>query len=210
MNWQGSGLKHITAVLAIALLSFGLWFGEINLIKGWAGIAWLSGFNWASIPICILIALSCVLVLPKQAHKLHPAMFIVFSSILLLAVFMVARYEILSMGNSQFFSPSQMAFPGPNALPVMILICAWIVLSVGITVFSNRVLVATRKSTPLLLGVAVPVAIMLGLLTVKIIPAINGSKDAIHAVKMGYPVFWLATLVPFALRLGYLEKPPSK
>ena len=39
---------------------------------------------------------------------------------------------------------------------------------------------------------------------------LNGSTDEIHAIKMGYPVFWTALLVPSALRLGKKANPPGQ
>ncbi|HYR85046.1 MAG TPA: hypothetical protein VE422_13270 [Terriglobia bacterium] len=38
-----------------ALAAWGLWLAEILWVKGWAGLAWLSGFNWSVLPICALI-----------------------------------------------------------------------------------------------------------------------------------------------------------
>jgi len=35
-----------------------------------------------------------------------------------------------------------------------------------------------------------------------VFPAVNGSTDQIHAIKMGYPVFWTALLIPVAMGLG--------
>jgi hypothetical protein len=38
--------------------------------------------------------------------------------------------------------------------------------------------------------------------TIRMLPALNGSTDELHSIKMGYPVFWAALIVPLALRIG--------
>ena len=54
---------------------------------------------------------------------------------------------------------------------------------------------------------AVPLAAwLLGLVTIELVPAVNGATDGIHAIKMGYPVFWVVALLfvagRFAARLA--------
>jgi len=37
-------------VVAGAFAAWGLWMGEVIWVKGWAGLAWLEGFNWSPFP----------------------------------------------------------------------------------------------------------------------------------------------------------------
>ena len=67
---------------------------------------------------------------------------------------------------------------------------------------SNRWLDPTYRRTPLYLVVALILVLPLSFATIRLLPALNGSTDEIHAIKMGYPVFWTALLVPSALWLG--------
>lgn len=54
----------------------------------------------------------------------------------------------------------------------------------------------------ILLALAFLAVLPLSFATIKHLPAINGSIDQIHSIKMGYPVFWSALLTPLAVYLG--------
>jgi hypothetical protein len=79
--------------------------------------------------------------------------------------------------------------------------------STGLTLVVNRRLAAIHCWTGLLLAAALLLVMPLSVATIKIFPALNGSMDEIHSIKMGYPVFWTTVLVPVALRLGRKKRP---
>ena len=54
-------LVRVVLLVAGAFAACGLWLGEISWVKGWQGLAWLSGFNWSAFPISILIVSLCLL-----------------------------------------------------------------------------------------------------------------------------------------------------
>jgi hypothetical protein len=56
--------------------------------------------------------------------------------------------------------------------------------------------------TVVYLAVVLVLVLPLSFATIQILPALNSSTDQIHAIKMGYPVFWTALLLPVGLRLG--------
>ena len=72
----------------------------------------------------------------------------------------------------------------------------------------RRWLVPTSYLAMPYLALALLLVLPLSFATIHVVPALNGSSDEIHAIKMGYPVFWTALLVPAALRLGKKRAPP--
>jgi hypothetical protein len=49
------GRRAGALVLLFGLVSLALWRGEVELIKGWAGLSWLNGYPWAAVPVCALV-----------------------------------------------------------------------------------------------------------------------------------------------------------
>ena len=85
-----------------------------------------------------------------------------------------------------------------------------ILVPIGFPIASNRWLGPTGyRAIPCLAG-ALLLVLPLSFATIHLLPALNGSTDEIHAIKMGYPVFWTALLVPTALRLGKKASPPGQ
>ena len=66
--------------------------------------------------------------------------------------------------------------------------------------FSIRLfLVTIDKSLILFLLSTFPLTLLLSLVSIQLLPIMNGNRDYIHAVKMGYPIFWIVLLLPFAV-----------
>lgn len=53
-----------------------------------------------------------------------------------------------------------------------------------------------------LINLALVGALVLGLLTIQVIPGFGGSRWIVDSVKMGYPMFWLPILLGGAGELG--------
>jgi hypothetical protein len=183
-----------------AFAAWGLWLAEIYWNKNWAGLSWVSGFNWSSIPICAMIASVSSFVAVSPIPSTRRFKFIGLSFALMLAAFTLARWAIFNL-----FSGGYVDW---GLIPAgMALVTAWASVSIGLTVAANRLLVQLHPLTCILTAFALVLVLPLAFATIAIFPALNGSRDYIHAIKMGYPVFWTALLVPFTLHLGRWLRP---
>jgi hypothetical protein len=186
---------RIGCLLVGAFASWGLWLAEVCFVKGWAGLAWLSGFNWSSLPICALIVVTSSYVVSTKAARRQRIKFAALGFIITTGAFWVFRRAALALFSSAPFSPTAVA-----AIAALILVP--IAVAVSLSTLASRWLAPLGRWTAILVAVALILVLPLSFATVKLFPALNGSRDQIHAIKMGYPVFWAALLVPIALGLG--------
>jgi hypothetical protein len=190
-----SNLIRFGALLGGAFLAWGLWFGEVCWIKGWRGLAWLSGFNWSALPICALVAIVSAYLLDGRSSWSRRTAFVGVGFISMLAAFLAGRWAVFEL----FSGPTTPSHAVPAVLVVAI---ALLGVSAGLTVAASRWLSPLHVWTGILVAAALLLVVPLSLVTIQVIPALNGSSDAVHSVKMGFPVFWTALLVPLALRFG--------
>jgi len=192
-------LVQFAVCAIVGLVSWGLWIAEVCWIKGWTGLAWLSGFNWSSLPICGLIAGACSYLLAPHIRPTVRLNFILFASALTIAAFVIARLglmELLSTWNVRGFA----------ILAIGSILVAGLTVSIGLVALANRWLAPMHRWTAAIVAGALIAVLPLSFATVRFFPALNGSSDGIHSIKMGYPVFWTALLVPLALQLGRKNK----
>lgn len=182
-------------LFACSLIAWGLWIAEVRWVKGWGGLAWLAGFNWSAIPICILVALMCSYLVSDEGALSARLVFIGVASILMIVAFAIARWAMFELFSA--------GVPGRSGIgPAIVLLTAWLIVSFGLTVATTRSLAVLHYWAGVLVAAALIFVLPLSFLTIKVFPALNGSMDQIHSIKMGYPVFWTALLVPVALRMG--------
>ncbi len=136
-----------------------------------------------------------------RARSSGRLMFVGVGFVITIGAFAIARwaaFELFSGG-----------IPGGSGLgPAIALLLAGLIVSVGLTVAMNRWLVPLHYWTGILVAVGLILVLPLSFATIRVFPAFNGNLDEIHSIKMGYPVFWTAVLVPAALRLG--RKSPTE
>jgi fumarate reductase subunit D len=185
---------RVLLLLVAALAAWAAWLAEICWIKGWTGLGWVSSFNWSAILISGLVATTCSYVLTPRHDSRSRATFIIYISVLGLASFAAARWAAIEM-----FSSGIAVRAGFE--PLVLLIAA-VAVSLGLVVAANRFLTPVHLWTGILILVSLVLSVPLSFATIKIFPALNGSEDQIHAFKMGYPIFWIALLVPASLGLG--------
>ena len=192
----------ISLFLAGVFAAWGLWIADVWWVKGWAGLAWLSGFNWSAFPICLLIVIMSSYLVAKHIRVSERIIFVGFGCLITIAAFAMTRWAAFEL-----FAGSISVRPGLEA--IVVLVIAGLIVSVGLTVSANRWLAPLHYWTGILVAVGLFLVLPLSFGTIKIFPAFNGSTDQIHAVKMGYPVLWTAVLIPIALRLGRKAQPAS-
>jgi hypothetical protein len=187
------------ALLAVPLGAFAawsMWWTEIWWIKGWNSMAWLSGYNWSAIPICLCVAAVSSIALARSIPLARRLRFVAVASLLMWAAFDIGRAALFELGRTWL----------PRAGLVDTWLATLLLADLGVAfalVFcTQKLLVPLRPWTGLLLLFALSAVAPLSAATIKLIPAVRGQTDAIHAVKMGYPVFWTALLVPLCLWLG--------
>jgi hypothetical protein len=183
----------IAAIVAGAFAAWGLWLGEVCLVKGWAGLAWLDGFNWSSLPICAVVAITSSYAASPDAGWRGRTAFVLFGFVLMAGAFAAGREAVID-----FFS----AWVIPYDPPLVILAAAGLAVSAGLTAAARWWLAPVHLWTAAAVAAALIAVLPLSVMTIAVFPALNGSTDEVHAVKMGYPVLWTALLVPLALRLG--------
>jgi hypothetical protein len=183
-----------------AAAAWSFWITEVYWVKGWSGLAWLSGFNWGAVPICALITIMCAYFFEPGAEAANKVKFIVVGFVLTIASFVAGRFSALDLfsGNISGALPLK---------PILILASAGIAVSVGLTISANRWLAPLHLWTIALLAIGLLLVLPFSFATIRVFPALNGSTDEIHAIKMGYPVFWTTLLAPTCLWLG--RKGPS-
>jgi hypothetical protein len=186
--------RCIVKAAAGAILAWGFWWAGLIWIKGWMSLAWLDEFNWAAIPICLCIAGTTALCMSPTDRGLNLPLYILTASGIMLAAYAIGRMAVFDIVTAWFVTP-------PFAL--MALAVCYAAVCISLPLLTNRLLAPVYVwKTAAGLAAALPVAIILSYATITIFPAINGSRDAVHMFKMGYPVFWVALLVPLTLRLG--------
>src|SRR5262249_37610769 len=77
-----------------------------------------------------------------------------------------------------------------------------LLVSAGLTLAANRRPAAMHYWTGFLLAARLLAVMPLSIATITIFPTLKGNTDEIPSIKMGYPVFWTAVLVPLRCALG--------
>jgi hypothetical protein len=192
-NWPSSIDFRASLLIVAAFVAWGLWFGEVCWVKGWAGLAWLDGFNWSALPICAVIVVTSSFVVSPGAAWRERTLFVLFGFVLTVGTFVAGRQAMFEIGSAWVF---------PFYDPFVTLAAAGLAVSVGLTAAAGRWLAPVHVWTVVAIIAALILVLPLSFMTIAVFPALNGDTDDIHAIKMGYPVLWTALLVPLALLLG--------
>jgi hypothetical protein len=201
-----STILRFLLLFVAAFVAWALWLGEVVWVKGWASLAWLDEFNWSSVPICAVIVVTSSYFVSADAPWRERTKFVAFGFALTMLAFMPGRWAIM-----EFFMDLPM-WPGLEptitevlsfvAVSLATLVASGLAVSVGLVAAANRWLAPLHIWTTFVVVVALILVLPLSFATVTEFPALNGSTDEIHALKMGYPVLWTALLVPLSLRVG--------
>jgi hypothetical protein len=185
-------LAPLLAAFVSAAVCWGLWLGEVCLVTGWAGLAWLSGFNWSALPICAVIAVTSSYAVSLQAGWRARMMFVLAAGALMAGAFAAGRQAVFDLVSAWV----------PYYPALVTLAAAGLAVSAGLPAAAGWRLAPVQVWTPAAVAAALLAVLPLSFMTVTVFPAFNGATDEVHAIKMGYPVLWTALLVPLALRAG--------
>ncbi len=186
-------LARVAAVLAAALAAWAAWYAGIGWFNGSEGIEWLNGFQWGALPACAAIAVACAAAMARDYNLPRLLAFIAAATALSFAAFAGARDEIYAFHSYVFMPPA----PAHSVW----LALYWLCVSAGLAWLANRLLAPVRWRAALYLAAGLILAVYFAYLTVSIFPA-GRHEDMYNAIRLGYPAFWTAILLPAALRLG--------
>jgi hypothetical protein len=193
-----------------AFFAWGLWLAEVIWEKGWAGGAWLSGFNWSVLPICALTVATGSYFVDKGAEFSRRIKFIGAAWSFIIVAFIFVRWMCIA-----HFRQIYHVEMGPMRMPnfvelfislIVILLVGVIGLSVSLVIIANQWLSPMRRWSWFIISIGLLLVLPLSYSTILVFPAISGDTDTIHSIKMGYPVFWTTVLVPVAMRLGHKRR----
>lgn len=183
--------QSIISLIAVAFLSAVVWRLEIELRWGWAGLAWVSGFHYAAVVICMLFAVWLAYFVPcSKADKMWIRSGIAFfGGIVSYFVYEFSfnlLYNRFPLPAGLYILPFCLAFV---AIPFCLCILAWS--------FSPSFLKLSFLITPILFFASFPFASFLLWIT-----SHRGGMDSIHAVKSGFIFlgFVVAAGLPFLLQ----------
>jgi len=175
-----------------ALVAWGLWFVEIYWVKGWEGLAWLQGFHWSGLPICAVIAVASSITGAERAPPWRRVAFASVAGAAMFMAFVVFRDACYDFANNWV--------PYDAGRAVVRAVTVSIALPIGLGVAARGLLAPGRRRAYLPIGVALLVTPLLSRLSLLALsPLVGGGTSEFDEIKMGYPVLWLAALVPGAL-----------
>lgn len=187
----------VATVLGLGLFSFACWLCEIVLVRGWEGLRWLHGFPLAAYPVCLCVSLAVLVTAAwrRRVTLARGATFVVAATLISLLAFTIAR--------DWFLRSRWIAFSGPSAMDVVLSPLLSIALTAaGFHLLVRLLLGKISRLYALLVVAALALTEGASFVTILAIPAVNGSRDGIHSVKMGYPTFWVTVLLAAATALG--------
>jgi hypothetical protein len=208
---MGFTRRHAVILMA-AFLAMGLWRAELFLVRGWLGLqddrfswSWESGFNWAAIPICALIASVCAFSVHPFYFSIRPfysaarlAMFVTMASIMFLAAFVISK---AALDNFFAFAFSHGAGRPAGLIALLPMALSGVAVSVVLPLLAREMLAPVQLWTMFALAAALVLIMPLSALTFCLL-ADSCGQMGINDIKLGYPIFWTALLVPLVLELG--------
>jgi hypothetical protein len=192
---------RFVAVAAAALLAFSFWRAEIVWMKGgWYRLEWLEGFNWAAIPICVLIAGVCALYVKPTYDEPRRLSFVLWASGMFLVAFAISRQEIFDSFSVWPFGSAIWLVYAPW---LGIILCA-VIVSGGLAWLTNRFLAPVHDWISVGLVGALILILPISCATIGIAPEFPGPgiDPFTESIKRGHPAFWTALLIPLVLQLG--------
>jgi hypothetical protein len=197
--------RRYAVILMAAFLAMGLWRAELFLVRGWLGLqddrfpwSWESGFNWAAIPICVLIASVCAFSVRPFYGATRLAMFVTMASIMFLAAFVISK---AALDDFYAFAFSHGAGRPAGLIALLPMALSGVAVSVVLPLLAREMLAPVQLWTMFALAAALVLIMPLSALTFCLL-ADSCGRMGINDIKLGYPIFWTALLIPLVLQLG--------
>ena len=202
-------VARAAAVVALAAAGQGAWLAELFLARGWAGLAWLHGFQWASLAGAACAA-AAVLVAAAPRVRAPRGRWLAGWVLLWAAgavAFAGARAALYALFGR---SAALMALAGePDMARAFLLGHAAALLAWGLGAALAPVLVLRRVLgapapwwSTALFAAALALAVPLALALTWALPIQPGRPDVFEAIKSGYPVAVTVALTAAATHLA--------
>jgi hypothetical protein len=195
------------SILLPAVCANLIWIAILHLYVGWAGLRWME-LDWLlSYPMIPFLAFAILLNSPDPVASLrHKPIRTLAGMVGLFAGGWVA-YDFGKQGviRLQYYGYVS-RIPGlgeANLHPLVFLSCAGLILSLAQFIAAPRAPWPPYRRALAYFFLGNALSLPCAYLTIRFIPALNHSRDFIHAVKMGYPAFWLVLFCGLATRLSY-------
>ena len=161
----------------------------------------LKDFNWAAVPICVLIAGVCALYVNPTYDEPKRLPFVLWASGMFFVAFTISRQEIFDSFSVWPVSIAVTWLVGGWLLGVIL--CA-VIVSAGLAWLTNRFLAPVHDWISVCLVGTLILILPISCATIGIAPEYPGvgADPFTESIKRGYPAFWTALLVPLVLQLG--------
>jgi hypothetical protein len=203
------------AILALGGLSGAAWLAEVALLKGWEGLRWLDGYPnavFVGVP-CVVLSVALPILISRSTERKQFALFVASACLIAWLSFDLARNALLELHSP---SAAWMVLAGKPAMArtfiareLGALVSAGVLAAVGFTVAVRIFLAHVGWWTAGLFLLAIALVMPMGMLTIRVVPALNGQTDYLHVVKMGYPLFWTNVLMGLASWLAVRAAAPT-
>jgi hypothetical protein len=195
------------SIVLPALCANLLWLAILHIHSGWAGLRWMELDGSLIYPMIPFLAFAILLNSPDPMACLRHKRIRTLAGMAGLSAGSWVAYEFGKQGviRMQFYAYVS-RIPGlgeANLHPLVFLSCAGLILSLAQFIAAPRVPWPPYRRALAYFFLGNSLSLPCAYMTIQIIPALNHSRDFIHAVKMGYPAFWLILYTGRATRLSY-------
>lgn len=202
-------LRFFLLLFLVSIFNTFIWQAEILFLVGWDGLQWLKQELLSILPISLIISIVSVIFPIQKLKKENSAkLYLCILSMFLLLVF--SFYSSKGAITSLMYIDHLLIVKGEFDLIVIYalskLVISLLLASFGVAIIYSMYIKSSILKTSIIILVALLLMPILSILTIKIIPAINGSTDYIHSVKMGYHIFWTSFAIIGGLNRRYFVK----
>jgi hypothetical protein len=186
--------KQLFFIFFFSLTAIALWLGEILFIKGWHGLSWLHGSLYSPYlsTLFVVAAFLTPFVADNSLTKKNAGIAFCLLYLISIIFYWLGRivacfpYMYLFWTTAQYYL---MNFLGLLLFPLFA-ICYWFI--------TQKFIRKTKKIHILYLTLFSLAVLPLSMMSIWICPGFGAGDGEIDAVKMGYPVFWMAMMVGLA------------
>ena len=185
--------QALTGILLLAILAEAMWLYEIVVRIGWANLAWLRKDLISPFGVCFCAATAYLLPFIVKYKQIDGKVILTWLSFICvnIAVFYIGEAVLKNL-----FSPLIALLSFGASLKMRLFgLFAVSIFAFGYYIITHKLIFNVRKQQLALFPLSVFLMFVLGSVTVFLIPGFGNGESIVDAVKMGYPQFWICTLL---------------
>ena len=185
--------QALTGILLLAILAEAMWLYEIVVRIGWANLAWLRKDFISPFGVCFCAATAYLLPFIVKYKQIDGKVILTWLSFICvnIAVFYIGEAVLKNL-----FSPLIALLSFGASLKMRLFgLFAVSIFAFGYYFITHKLIFNVRKQQLALFPLSVFLMFVLGSVTVFLIPGFGNGESIVDAVKMGYPQFWICTLL---------------